>query len=101
MQAAQLVVTGEAGTYLASWPAGLGNEHRRIGIKHSLDFIFQLNGSTEQPADEWFSFPTSPHRKSSKHGIQDIFTHKKIHITQTVNCIDLTSQREAKAATCS
>ena len=28
VQAAQLVVIGEAGTYLASWPAGLGNEHR-------------------------------------------------------------------------
>ena len=28
VQAAQLAVIGEAGTYLASWPAGLGTEHR-------------------------------------------------------------------------
>ena len=28
VQAAQLVVTGEAGRHLASWPAGLGTEHR-------------------------------------------------------------------------
>ena len=45
-----------------------------------------------------FPFPlTSPHRKSSKHGIQHIFTHKKIHNT---NCklywFDITTGRQGR-----
>ena len=64
-----------------AWVLNIGE--LELNTNYWILFFSQMAAPSNQPMNG-FPFPlTSPHRKSSKHGIQHIFTHKKIHNT---NC---------------